>query len=549
MNGGNVGMCGCPNIAQSRGLTEIRCLQASSDTNLVKSFRTIRAVLAKVLTGTTIGVDSALVEVEADLSQGLPKFDVVGLPDAAVQEARQRVRAAIKNSGFPFPTQRITVNLAPAEVRKEGAGFDVPIAVAVLAAAQIVQPPAEETLFIGEVSLDGSLRHTNGVLPMVALARERHIAQVIVPAVDAAEAALIEGVTVLPAETLGALAGHLNGGPKIAPYVPRLLADVEPPTHVGPDIADVRGQEHAKRALEVAAAGGHNLLMVGPPGSGKTLLARCLPRILPPLTLDEALEVSKIYSICGLLRSDAPLMRERPFRSPHHTISHAGLVGGGSPPKPGEISLAHRGVLFLDELPEFGQYTLETLRQPLEDGRVTISRATGAVTFPANLTLVGAMNPCPCGYYGDLERTCTCTDGAIARYRRRLSGPLLDRIDIHVEVPRVAYEKLSADAVAEGSDVVRARVVAARERQRVRLSGTPLVCNAEMGAGEVRRLCRIAPDAEPLLKAAVQRLALSARAYHRVLKLSRTIADLDGAEQIASPHVAEALQYRPRTLE
>jgi magnesium chelatase family protein len=506
-------------------------------------------MLAKVFTGTTIGVDSALIEVEADLSQGLPRFDVVGLPDAAVQEARQRVRAAIKNSGFAFPTQRITVNLAPAEVRKEGAGFDVPIAIAVLAAAGVVQSPPAGTLFLGEVSLDGSLRHTNGVLPMVALARERHLSHVVVPTIDAAEASLIEGVTVLAANNLAELVGHLSGESPIAPYAHRRLDGILPQAPVGPDLADVRGQDHAKRALEVAAAGGHNVIFAGPPGSGKTLLARCVPGILPPLTLDEALEVTKIYSICGLVAPDAPLTRQRPFRSPHHTISHAGLVGGGSPPRPGEISLAHRGVLFLDELPEYGQYTLETLRQPLEDGTVTISRATGAVTFPAKLTLIGAMNPCPCGYLGDLERVCVCTDGAIARYRRRLSGPLLDRIDIHVEVPRVPYEKLSGDTSAESSSIVRARVVDARARQLARLQDTRLTCNAEMGPGDVRLHCRLRADAEPLMRTAMQRLGLSARSYHRVLKLARTIADLEACDDIAAPHVAEALQYRPRAPE
>ncbi|MGH2368316.1 MAG: YifB family Mg chelatase-like AAA ATPase [Chloroflexota bacterium] len=549
-------------------------------------------MLAKVLTGAAVGLDCALVEVEVDLAQGLPHFTVVGLPDAAVQEARERVRAAVRNSGYPFPLKRLTVNLAPAEVRKEGAGYDVPIAVAVLAAAEMVRLPVEPIMFLGELSLDGTLRHTNGILPMVALARERKIPTVIVPALDAPEAALIDGVQVIPAGSLVELTQHLTGERPIPPFVTRSTPDLDDTSEAYPqDLADVRGQEHAKRALEVAAAGGHNLLLTGVPGAGKTLLARCLPSILPPLTLDEALEVSKVYSICGLLKPEAPLMRRRPFRAPHHTVSHAGLVGGGSTPRPGELSLAHRGVLFLDELPEFGQHTLETLRQPLETGVVTISRAAGALTFPANVTLVGAMNPCPCGYAGDSQRACVCAEGAVRRYRRRLSGPLLDRIDIHLEVPRVPYEKLAVGTVepvgaveaseavgasggaavrgrrdsavatialgapvaprpaVETSAVVRARVLAARTRQRVRLDGTGLTQNAAMGPAEVRRYCRTEPAAEALLRAAMQRLRLSARSYHRVLKLARTIADLAAVETIGAAHVAEALQYRPREVE
>ena len=534
-------------------------------------------MLAKVLTGAAVGLDCSVVQVEVDLANGLPNFTVVGLPDAAVQEARERVRAAVRTSGFQFPMRRVTVNLAPAEVRKEGAGFDVPIAVGILAATGMVPQPPEPRLFLGELSLDGTLRHTNGVLPLVALAREQGIKSVVVPAADAAEAALIEGVEVLPAETLLQLARHLTGELSLAPYSGRDISlDDDVSEDTAHDLSDVQGQEHAKRALEVAAAGGHNVIMSGAPGSGKTLLARCLPSILPATTLDEALEVSKIYSICGLLRPEEPLIRRRPFRAPHHTISHAGLVGGGSSPRPGEISLAHRGVLFLDELPEFGQHTLETLRQPLEDGVVTISRASGAITFPAKVTLVAAMNPCPCGYYGDSQRACVCGDGVIRRYRRRLSGPLLDRIDIHLDVPRVPYEKLRVGVSDAGrrtqdeehgpaavrgrmavldrprvetSAVVRARVIAARERQHARLAGTSMTCNAEMGPGEVRRYCETEAPAEALLRAAMQRLHLSARSYHRILKLARTIADLASAETIGAAHVAEALQYRPRQLD
>lgn len=512
-------------------------------------------MLARVCSCAVIGLDGALVEVEVDIGHGLPAFSIVGLPDAAVTEAKERVRAAIKNSSGIFPLRRITVNLAPADLRKAGPAYDLPIAIAILIASEQVAPleatggvgEAGEALFLGELSLDGSLRHTHGILPMVALARDRGIPTVYVPAADAAEAALVEDVRVYPVEHLAQLTAHLRGEQPIAPYVPdaalpRLGAD-EPYPY---DFADVRGQEHVKRALEVAASGAHNVLMQGPPGSGKTLLARTLPSILPPLSIEEALEATRLYSVSGLLTAGQPLIRQRPFRAPHHTTSHAGLVGGGRLPRPGEISLAHRGVLFLDELPEFGQTVLEVLRQPLEDHIVTISRAQGTVTFPANFMLVGAMNPCPCGFASDPTRECTCSPSTIARYQKRLSGPLLDRIDIHVEVPRVEYEKLTSAHEVERSATVRERVLRARERQAARFAGSRVRANAEMGPAEVRAYCQVEASAQPLLKAATQRLQLSARAFHRVLKLARTIADLAGSDTIQAPHLAEALQYRAR---
>jgi magnesium chelatase family protein len=507
-------------------------------------------MLAKVRSCAVVGLEGALVEVEVDIADGMASFMMVGLPDAAVNEAKERVRAAIKNSGCSFPFKRITVNLAPADLRKEGPAYDLPIAIGVLVASGVVtrdESQIDEALFLGELSLDGSLRHTNGMLPMVALAREKQVKAVFVPAVDAVEATLVEGVTVYPVASLGQLISHLNGGLQIESFKrnPAMLDDSEDVVY-GQDMAAIRGQEHVKRALEVAASGGHNILMSGPPGSGKTLLARAAPSILPRMVIDEALDVTRIYSVSGMLSTDIPLVRQRPFRAPHHTISHAGLVGGGRMPRPGEISLAHRGVLFLDELPEFGQNVLEVLRQPLEDKVVTIARAQGTITYPANFMLIAAMNPCPCGYYTDPARACSCSPAAIIRYQKRISGPLLDRIDIHVEVPRVNYEKLADKKQMESSAVIRARVQEARERQLRRFAGTKLTCNAEMGPAEVRDFCSVEADAESLLRAAMLQLHLSARAFHRVLKLARTIADLNNSAEISLKHVAEAIQYRPR---
>jgi magnesium chelatase family protein len=459
-------------------------------------------VLAKVFSCALIGLEGAVVEVEADLNpRSLPSVTLVGLPDAAVKESTERVRAAIFNSGLAYPRGRLTVNLAPADLRKEGPAYDLPIAVALLILAEQIPSELEGVLFLGELSLDGSVRHVNGVLPMAHLAHELGYKSVFVPQSDAPEAALVEGIDVYPVETLGRLAAHFRDYHPIEPYRTTLDLDADPPTYAC-DFQDIKGQEHVKRALEVAAAGGHNVLMSGPPGAGKTLLARSLPSILPSMTLSEALDVTRIYSVADMLPSDTPLIRQRPFRAPHHTISHAGLVGGGHWPRPGEISLAHRGVLFLDELPEFGQHTLEVLRQPLEDKIVTISRAQGSLTFPANFMLVGAQNPCPCGWFGDSEHQCTCSMTLVSRYQKRLSGPRLDRIDIHVEVPRVPFQKLSDERRGEPSAAIRARVEAARARQSARFAnvkdgqGAGLTTNADTPAlaAAPQRRCKCGPD-------------------------------------------------------
>jgi magnesium chelatase family protein len=509
-------------------------------------------MLARVYSCAVIGLDGVIVEVEVDYSNGLPAVIIVGLPDAAVQESRERVQTAVKNAGLHFPRHRIVVNLAPAAVRKEGPAYDLPIALGVIMLSGHLPPDAvQETLVVGELSLDGVVRHTRGILPMAATARANGYKRMFVPEMDAPEAALIPDLEVYPVRSLADLYNHLSGRQSIEPYRPSSRDALEP-LFIPTDFSEIKGQEHVKRALEVSAAGGHNALMVGSPGAGKTLLARAVPGILPAMSIEESLDVTRLYSVADQLPPGMPLIQHRPFRAPHHTISHAGLVGGGNIPKPGEISLAHRGVLFLDEFPEFGQRVLEVMRQPMEDKVVTISRAKGSLTFPANFQLIAAMNPCPCGFYGDTQKACTCAHAVVTKYQKRISGPLLDRIDIHIEVPRVDYEKLSGDRLGETSGAIRARVQAARDCQRERFSQLdakhPIFCNADMRVGEIRQFCRLQEEGQRLMRAAMSQLNLSARGYHRILKLARTIADLAGSEEIQSVHLAEALQYRPKLM-
>jgi magnesium chelatase family protein len=507
-------------------------------------------MLAKVYSAAIIGLNAQPIEVEVDLSVGLHSFQMVGLPDIAVKESKERVSSAIKNSGMSPPhhsRRRVIINLAPADLKKQGPAYDLPIAVAfLLASGQLNIDNPEDKLFVGELSLEGKLRLVNGILPISIMAKKEKFQTLFLPVKNAAEASLVKGIEIIPVKSLNELISHLKGEQLIPPYKSgKIKQFYQKPSLT--DMAYVKGQEQAKRALEIAAAGGHNVLMSGPPGAGKTLLARSFPSILPPLSKEEFLEVTRIFSVAGRLSDNQPLILQRPFRAPHHTASTISLIGGGSYPRPGEITLAHRGVLFLDEFPEFNRHLLESLRQPLEDGLITVSRVSGSLTFPAKFILIGAMNPCPCGKLGDPEQECVCRPSQISKYQGRISGPLLDRIDLHIEVPRLAYEKLSSERVAESSGSIRQRVQQAREIQQKRLSQEKgMVTNSEMGLEQIKKYCQIDLVSQNLLRSAMSQLHLSARFYYRLLKIARTIADLAGQKDIQSTHLAEAIQYRSK---
>ena len=509
-------------------------------------------MLAKIASGATVGLEATLIEVEVDIpNEGLPSFTIVGLPDKAVEEAKERVRSAIKNTGADFPSTRITVNLAPADLPKIGPAYDLPIALGILIASGQISPDTSKSLFFGELSLDGGLRHTNGILPMAYLAKEKKIENIFVPISNQKEASIVSGIKVYAVENLLALVRHFRGVRKIQSSKKISLVSLLKTSEAEFDFSEIIGQENAKRAAEIAAAGGHNLFMKGTPGSGKTMLARALPGILPRLTEDEALEVTKIYSITGNLSPGISMVVTRPFRSPHHTTSRIGLIGGGSNPTPGEVSLAHRGVLFLDEFPEFPRHVLESLRQPIEDGRIAISRAKGTVTFPTQFLLVGASNPCPCGYFGDPKRQCRCLPGQVQRYQKRISGPILDRIDIHVEVPSVETQKLVSDIKnkAESSSEIQKRVQKARDIQTKRFKGTKIRSNSEMNTKTVKIYCPLSEKCRTMMISATASMNLTARSYFKIIKIARTISDLSGEKEITVTHLAEALQYRPKDPE